>query len=246
MSTYTLIVTWLVSAMSLWAQPGLSPMSRVAISNCDETCQKARACDGPGIVCRPPVKWGNVWTRQETKEEGTQRYEALAEAITRVAFDPAEKPLFDGPSGRAKTALWMAAVAWGESGLRRDVGEGVGPKSRGDNGSSFCQMQIHLPGATKWEGLTGKDLLASYDACFRAGLHILRASRCTSTKTETGKWSGYRGHCNDRDALTRMRLDAMRRALTRLPVPAADAALELPAAGGGNEEEATEGPPSAF
>jgi len=228
MNPYNIIVAWLVSAMSAWVPPGLSWTSRVQIAQCDEQCQKAPTCDRGGVECDPPRKIGGVWTRQERREEALERYQRIAEAIVRNAYNPDEKPLFSGPDGRAKTALWVAAVAFGESSLRRDVTEGEGPHGIGDHGRSFCAMQIHLPGATKYEGMTGKDLLASYEACFRAGLHKLQQVSCSDVKTEIGKWSGYRGHCTDHDGITAFRVTAMKRALKKLPVPEPDAAVQPP------------------
>jgi hypothetical protein len=228
MTPYNIIVAWLVSSMSAWTPPGLSWSSRVVIEQCDEQCQKAPTCDRGGVECEPPRKIGGVWTRQERKEEAQERYERMAQAIVRNAYNPEERPLFAGADGRARTALWMAAVAWGESSFRRDVTEGEGPHGKGDHGQSFCAMQIHLPGATTYEGMTGKDVLASYDSCFRAGLHKLQQVYCADVKTQVGRWSGYRGHCTDSDPVTAYRLARMNSALSKQSAPVTDAEVEVP------------------
>ena len=126
----------------------------------------------------------------------TNRYARIAWVALDVAYDPAEKPLFEGPKGRAKTALQLLAIAGFESSYREDVQMGV---KRGKSGDA-CLMQVIIPSRLtpgfkrfrmqltsltyKWipfnspeEGLTADDLVGT-DAhnCFRAGLHIARES----------------------------------------------------------------------
>src|SRR4029078_3303873 len=49
------------------------------------------------------------------------RYESIAEDISWVAMDEKEPPLFKGPAAREATAVLLSAVAWHESGFRKDV-----------------------------------------------------------------------------------------------------------------------------
>ena len=124
----------------------------------------------------------------------TNRYARIAWVVLDVAYDPAEKPLFEGPKGRAKTALQLLAIAGFESSYREDVQMGV---KRGKAGDA-CLMQIIIPSAVgykslrmqmtpltyKWvpadsvePGFTADDLVgADPHNCFRAGLHIARES----------------------------------------------------------------------
>jgi hypothetical protein len=121
------------------------------------------------------VGWVPVYAQpdHETRDEVIDRYESIARDAATVALDPDETPLFDGPDGRARTALLMLSVASFESGYRKRVDDGRG---RGDNGHSFCLMQIRVgTGATR-EGWTGPDLVEDRTRCFRAALHILRTS----------------------------------------------------------------------
>src|ERR1700677_4658561 len=118
----------------------------------------------------------------EPREETVARYVAIARTIAEVALDPAEPPLFGGPDGRAETALFIAAVAYYESGgYRRDVELGTGKHARGDSGRSWCLMQVNIGGGRTVEDWTGIDLVADRDKCIRAGLHRMRESflHCT-------------------------------------------------------------------
>ena len=124
----------------------------------------------------------------------TNRYARIAWVALDVSFDPAEKPLFEGPKGRAKTALQMLAIAGFESNYREDVQMGT---KRGKAGDA-CLMQVIIPSAIgykslrmqmtaltyKWvpaestePGFSAEDLVgADPHNCFRAGLHIARES----------------------------------------------------------------------
>jgi hypothetical protein len=118
----------------------------------------------------------------EPREETVARYITIARTIAEVALDPAEPPLFGGPDGRAETALFIASVAFYESGgFRRDVELGTGKRARGDAGRSWCLMQVNQ------------------NKCIRAGLHRMRESfRHCSGQTFLDRLSGYTdGRCRD-------------------------------------------------
>ena len=138
-----------------------------------------------------------AWCPPPKGKEGpeTMRYATIAWTALDVAFDPAEKPLFDGPHGRSKTALQLLAIAGFESSFRRDVQMG---QTRGKAGDS-CLMQI-IPASAgikkkrmqltpllyKWSEPRlepGPDDIRAEDIegpdahlCFRLGLHIVRES----------------------------------------------------------------------
>ena len=134
-----------------------------------------------------------AWSPPQKGQEGpeAQRYAQIASSALDIGFDPAEKPLFDGPHGRSKTTLQMLAIAGFESFYRRDVQLG---EKRGKAGDS-CLMQIIIvpsrrmvlteqtyewipasagtySGGLTWRDLVGEDT----HNCFRAGLHIVRES----------------------------------------------------------------------
>ena len=88
------------------------------------------------LAWSPPVA-----TRDVSYGSEVQRYARLAWTALDVSFDEREKPLFEGPHGRAKTALQMLAIAGFESSYRRDVQMG---EKRGKVGDA-CLMQIVVP-----------------------------------------------------------------------------------------------------
>lgn len=145
---------------------------------------------------------------QETEVERQARYEAITKDLLAVVYDTNEAPLFKGPKGRAQTATVLLAVASFESGFRKDVDFGLGTYSKGDSGSSWCMMQVRLGAAVKGKtqmrinllpnglydftfdpavGYGGEDLVKDRQACFRAGLHLIRNSMksCSSLPTKS-------------------------------------------------------------
>lgn len=138
-----------------------------------------------------------TWVPAATHPEGTDkalaRYESIARDIAAVALDEGQTPLFAGADGREKTALLLASIASFESYFRADVEEG---RARGDNGGSYCLMQIQV-GTKTAEGWTGKDLIASRQKCLVAGLNRIRQSfaMCRALP-QTFRLAGYTcGRC---------------------------------------------------
>ena len=134
------------------------------------------------------VRWvASTYSPAVQPEAERVRFEAIAADAVAVAFDPTEKPLFQGPLGRTKTAMLLLSVASFESRFEADVESGV---RRGDSGRSWCLMQINIgsgrialdgdgykyPKGT--EGWAGKDLVGEKNRpdCFRIALHIARKS----------------------------------------------------------------------
>lgn len=76
---------------------------------------------------------------KEPLETTLARYSDIADDIAAVALDPTEDPVFDGPDGRAKTAVLLASIAAAESFLRADVDA---CKVRGDGGKSTTVFQL--------------------------------------------------------------------------------------------------------
>src|SRR5262249_12252982 len=109
---------------------------------------------------------------REAEPEARSRYEAIAHDIAKVALDDNEVPLFAGEDGRTQTALLLASIASFESQFRADVDLG---KARGDNGVSWCVMQVQVHGKTA-EGWTGQDLIEDRTKCIKTGLHLIQYS----------------------------------------------------------------------
>jgi hypothetical protein len=112
-----------------------------------------------------------AWT--PAREPDRARYTEIARDLAAVVYDPAEAPLYDGDDGRAKTALLLASIAAHESTFRKDVEDG---RARGDGGTSWCFMQLHIGSGKTLEGWSGEDVTSDRQLCFRAGLHIARES----------------------------------------------------------------------
>ena len=130
----------------------------------------------------------------ESRDHVLARYESIARDVVSVALDETEAPVFEGPDSRTETALLMLAVASYESSFSKRVDEGV---RRGDNGHSYCLMQIHVgQGATR-EGWSARQLIEDRRLCFRAALHILQASFLACRKLPfDDRLSAYAsGHC---------------------------------------------------
>jgi hypothetical protein len=139
-------------------------------------------------------------TYYEPRNETLARYEGIARTIAKVALDPAEPSLVGGPDGRTETALFVASVAFYESGgYRRDVELGTGKHARGDSGHSWCLMQLNIGNGRTAEDWTGPELVNDQEKCIRAGLHKMRESllHCTG-QTFIDRLSGYtNGRCLD-------------------------------------------------
>jgi hypothetical protein len=133
-----------------------------------------------------------AWT--PAKEPDRARYTEIASDLAAVVYDPAEAPLFSGPDGRAKTAALLASIAAHESTFRADVEDG---RARGDGGTSWCFMQLHIGSGKTVEGWTAQDVTSDRKLCFRAGLHIARESfRMCNGLAENELLGAYAsGHC---------------------------------------------------
>lgn len=232
------ITAWLVLALNTWSHPGQSPYSRVVVSECGTdrahpTCDLTRrVCDEPSLMCAPP-RWEQAYrgfTRQENVEEARARYEQIATAVVKVAYAEGEKPAFGGSKGRGSTAALMAATAFEESGMRRDVDFGEGLAGRGDGGASWSLAQVRLDRTGKAltaEGWSGPELVADRSKAFTVELHMIRRSfsACRSVPIlhRLAVYTG--GTCSGAKAQMRSK-DRVGLALTWLgahPVPVADA-----------------------
>jgi len=96
------------------------------------------------VMLAPPGRPSYIPEATESKVEATARYESIAQDITSVVWNPIEKPLFRGRSGRSRTTALILSIMLNESGFRKDVDIGVGKHARGDGGNSWCLMQMNL------------------------------------------------------------------------------------------------------
>jgi hypothetical protein len=164
----------------------------------------------------------------ESPEAGRARYEAIARTVARVAFDEAEKPLYEGPRARERTAALLLALAYHESSFRRDVDFGIGPQAHG-GGPYHCLLQIRVDERTP-DGWTGRDLVADREKCFRAGLHLLQRSRKHCKKQGPDAWLRLyaSGHCTRGRVAVEKRLDTLARWLKKHPFEPAEPGKRRP------------------
>jgi hypothetical protein len=163
----------------------------------------------------PPGR-SRITNAVETEEEGRARYEAIAEAAADVAYSPTNRPVFTGAYGRASTTSLLLAIAYFESGFRRDVDLGLGKLARG-SGKDSCLMQIRVGAGQTAQGWTHDDLVMDRKKCFEAGLALIRKSFAACHRLGLRDWlSGYtRGQCTENDAFSHARIDLA----TRTPRP---------------------------
>lgn len=134
---------------------------------------------GTMLAAVPPERLSYGRTYAEAVESADQtkaRYEEFASVVARVAYDPAEKPVFSGPDGRARTAALMLSVAFFESGFRRDVALGQGKHARGDNGRSCTPWQFNIGAGKNMYGHTCEELLRDPEQAARDALGVLRSA----------------------------------------------------------------------
>jgi hypothetical protein len=112
---------------------------------------------------------------REPLEEAEQRYESIADDIAAVVSEETEPPLFTGPAAREATGLILSAIAWHESGFRKDVDTCHGVRSKGDNGLSIGLLQVMR--GPNYEGHTAKEICADRRLAIRLGLHVLRRAK---------------------------------------------------------------------
>lgn len=132
---------------------------------------------------------------KETLEEVSARYDSIADDAIHVAFDPEEKPLFDGDYARQRTALQMLAIARYESDFVRRIDQGNCLPDECDHGLAACIMQVHTGGlvleretysfarakSAEWRAensdlILNSGSLRDRKMCFRVALHKMRES----------------------------------------------------------------------
>jgi hypothetical protein len=120
-----------------------------------------------------------------------QRLQSIASDIAEVCKDQNEVPVFDGEHGRIKTCLMMASIAFNESGYKKSVDFG---EQKGDSGRSVCVMQVQA--GQKGPINYTHEQLKDRKTCLRAGLRVLRYSKCNNGSDPSAMLRGYvSGRC---------------------------------------------------
>jgi len=112
---------------------------------------------------------------REPLADAQTRYESIAEDISAVVMDETEPPLFTGPAAREATGVLLSAIAWHESGFRKDVDVCKGVRSKGDNGRSVGLLQVMA--GPNYEGHTAREICEDRQLAIRLGLHVLRRAK---------------------------------------------------------------------
>jgi len=129
----------------------------------------------------------------ESEEQMKVRYEQIANDMEEVINS--SEPIFSGEDNNIKLAALITSISFFESGFHKMVDNG---KIRGDNGKSWCLMQINignsnvLIGTDEMKKWSGKDLVSDRKKCFKAGIEAIRNSlnKCSYLK-EKDKLSAY-------------------------------------------------------
>jgi hypothetical protein len=134
----------------------------------------------------PPGREHFITEAQESKADAEVRYEAIAEALIKVAYNPNNTSLFGpGKYTKARTSLLLLSIGYFESGFRKDVDLGIGRYGRGDGGNSHCMLQIRVGTDRKstsvLKNLIGQewsadDLTSDRTKCFFTGYSLARKS----------------------------------------------------------------------
>lgn len=143
----------------------------------------------------------------ESTDEARIRYLEIAEDAASVAFDKSESPVFIGDKARIKTYFLMLSIAGKESYYNKYVDLGF---NNGDDGKSFCLMQINLGNYKTKEGWSGIDLVGDRIArqrCFKVGLRRIKQSFILCKhRTGAEKLGGYtHGYCPEVNYQARLR-----------------------------------------
>jgi hypothetical protein len=159
--------TVLATMLMVGPAPGETAYSLVAVPE----GSPAPCTDTYAPRCAKPWRQGSRWVRVETWAEGLPRYWTIAQAIAEHA---------GSDDALARLAI---ATTYHESGWRRDVHAGEGPRSRGDGGESWCVGQIrtgrHPMSRVPRSELRARDLVgvdaAATGRCIGVAVGFLRA-----------------------------------------------------------------------
>jgi hypothetical protein len=157
---------------------------------------------------------------QETEEEARARYDGVASDVVFTAFQSSTKtPFMQRESGRSRlVAVWLGVMLH-ESGFMKNVDFNLGKYGRGDQGLSWCLMQLRIgTGKTqKWNvaknrrpywgdsedemhpGYTGQELIADRKLCLSEGHKLVWASfkSCEDRPLEDRLTAYAVGFCKD-------------------------------------------------
>lgn len=240
MKSTKVLLTWMLAlAMSVMisgvslADPGKGPLEVAP-----QKTEKEMAEDWiMGFMTKnaPPGRKTYYIDAQETKEDAITRYRSIAKDLVEVAYHPNNRPLFGGEYGRAQTISVMLGVMLYESGFGRHVDFGVGKFGRGDNGKSWCLLQINIGHGRIWPngwntkehrpwqsgdkvedrelGASGPEMVKDRRLCFKEALRAMRLSfgACSRNPVKERLNAYASGSCAKGGKGSRLRLTAAMR-----------------------------------
>lgn len=179
------------------------------------------------VTVAPPGRNTYIPEANETRDDAQARYEAIARDVAEVVWDSGERPLFQGPNGRARTTALILSVMLHESAFRKDVDTGVGKLARGDGGRSWCLMQLNVgagrtiawnksryryarpgdPADEVVDGFSGPMLVQDRRNCIRAGLRGIHGVRCGGLPVREWLRAYASGSCEKGSTESRRRMD---------------------------------------
>jgi len=207
------IITLLALLMATFILPGVGFAEKAAEP--DKSASKASEEDAPKktekelaeewiisfmVKNSPPGRKTYYVDAQETKEDALTRYKSIAEDIVEVVYSPNTPVVFGGDHGRARTITVILGIMFFESGFGKHVDYNIGKFARGDNGNSFCMMQMNVGTGRTWKGAggwnikhhrpwrygdkkadivlgaTGPEMIADRRKCITEGLRLIRIS----------------------------------------------------------------------
>jgi len=155
---------------------------------------------------------------KESVEEMKTRYQSIANDMAEVITT--SDPLFESSDNLYRTAAVLSSLALYESSFHKSVDEG---HSRGDNGRSWCLMQINLGksnvkiGTEEMKTWKGKDLVEDRKKCFKVGLEMVRKSinSCNSNNDVLSVYTS--GKCLKNEPKAKQRWGTAMKILKRHP-----------------------------
>lgn len=164
-------------------------------------------------------------TMHESENKMKERYASIADDMYAAIHE--SKPLFNGENAEMKEAALITSIAYFESGFNKNVDSG---KIRGDNGNSWCLMQINIGknkvpvGDAEMQQWTGQDLIKDRKKCFKVAIEYLRNSfKACSGYTKSDVLSGYTaGRCIKNESKAAARWNFAGKIISNNPMPKAE------------------------
>lgn len=161
-------------------------------------------------------------TLNESEDKMKERYASIANDMYEAIHE--SKPLFNGEDAELKSAALITSIAYFESGFNKNVDSG---KIKGDNGNSWCLMQINIGknkvpvGNEEMQQWTGQDLIKDRKKCFKVSIEFLRNSfKACSGYSKSDVLSGYTsGRCIKNESKAAIRWNFAGKLLKNNPFP---------------------------